>query len=199
MANDLYSTGLGGDLYSTGTRKELDLRKEMQNTLLGASDEIAKGRAGLLRRMRREDNGDLVRCPCRDVLTDEPELDYICYQCYGHGWLWDEQEIVYYKNDDAYRKWGYTIFYVRYSVDLFDKNYIDKDFIVEIQRDASGSPVSPIVRTRLYKISEVSDFRADDGRIEYWRINASWDKKWSVWSGRYLDDGVQIRTPGAAD
>ena len=72
------------DLYRSAnivSGKELDLRKEMYRLLHGASDEVAKGRYGLLRMMRRDSDGNLIRCDCRNRNTDEPDRDYYCRYC----------------------------------------------------------------------------------------------------------------------
>jgi len=186
---DLYGTVVGSRYlpYTSSHRKELDLRNELNRTFFGASDEISKGRIGLIRRIRRDSDGLAIRCECRDQITDEPSRDFVCSDCFGMGYLFDERKIVYYKNDDAFRRWGYDLFYVEYSVEP-----TDKDYIIEIERDVEGQPVTPIVRSRVYKIDEAEDFRADNGRVEYWRIRASWQKKWSVWYD------VPVREPGAA-
>lgn len=190
---DLYTTGQINKLYDSTTScgKELDLRKEFGRTLFGANDEISKGRIGLIRQINREDNGDLIRCSCRDKVTDEADGDFTCPSCFGVGYLWNEYKIVYYKNDDAHRRWGYSIFYLECTVEP-----TTKDFIVEVKRNIEGVPISPIVRQKIYKIDEAEDFRADNGRIEYWRCRCSWEENWSLWGGRYLD-GVQVRSPGA--
>lgn len=191
MSNELYDTGYINSLYKATSYggKELDLRKEMRETMNGSPGEIAKGQIGLIRRMRRDDDDLLIRCPCRNIVTDEPDMDFICNRCFGHGYLWTEQQIVYYKNDNN----GYSMFYVEYT-----EEPTEEDFIIELERNLEGVPVSPLVREGLYKIEKVTTFRSDDGRTEYYRIKTTFDRKWSVWLGRYLDDGVQIRTPGAA-
>jgi hypothetical protein len=63
------------------TRKELDLREELNRTLFGAGDEIAKGRYGLLRKMRRDSNDYPIQCPCRDQATFEADKDPYCRYC----------------------------------------------------------------------------------------------------------------------
>jgi hypothetical protein len=63
------------------SKREIDLRKELEDTLYGTSNEISKGVKGLLRKMRRNSSGVLQRCACRDILTDEPDLDSYCRYC----------------------------------------------------------------------------------------------------------------------
>jgi len=169
---------------TTASGKELDLRAEFHRTLYAAADAAAKGRTGLFRRMRRGSDGYPIRCTCRDEVTDEPSRDYYCSDCLGHGYLFDETWIVYNRNDDAPRRWGYYLFYVEYSVEP-----TSKDFIIEVERDVDGNPVVPTVREHYYRIDEAEDFRADDGRVEYWRLKASLVDRWSLWYGE-----VQQRT-----
>jgi intein/homing endonuclease len=71
----------GSPYPTTASGKELDLRKEINRLLYGAIDEEAKGRWSLLRRMRRDSNGNRIRCACRDNVTDEPDKDYYCRYC----------------------------------------------------------------------------------------------------------------------
>ena len=73
------------------------MRAELRRTLCGAPDEVAKGKVGLLRKMREDGSGDLVRCPCRNQATTEPDRDFFCRYCHGMGYFWDEHKIVYYK------------------------------------------------------------------------------------------------------
>ena len=167
-------------------RKELDLRKELFGTLHGAADEIPKGRKGLLRKIRTDDEGHPLRCPCRDSITDEPDLDRgPCRFCHSVGWFWDEYKIVYYKNDDVFRTSGgipkqdASHFYIEYDEDI-----APIDIIVEVEVDKEGEITYPIKRKGFYDIRVVEDFRADDGRLEYWRITGGYIRDWSVWYER---------------
>jgi len=162
---------------------ELDLRSEMEDLLYGSSGEIAKGKKGLLRRMRADSSGDLLRCPCRDTATDEPDQDFFCRYCHGHGYFWDEYEIVYYKNDDSFRKvegrvqeYESDMFFLEYSLDVSPS-----DFIIEIVLDNDGTPVQPVQRLKVYDIISADQFRADYGRVEFLQIRAKLQRKWSVW------------------
>jgi len=171
----LYPTTLSG--------KELDLRTEMHRTLYGAIDEEPKGRLGLLRRMRRDSNGDLVRCPCRDNITDEPDKDYYCRYCLGMGYFWDEAKIVYYRNDDSFRKregknqeFEGDDFFLEYDVVI-----APEDYIVTVDLDSEGKPTLPVTRSKMFKILSADPFRSDNGRIEFWRVRAVEERKWSIW------------------
>lgn len=163
---------------SSSSGGEIDLREELHNLLFGASDETAKGRIGLLRRMRRDSNGNLVNCPCRDEITNEPDKDYFCRTCWGMGYLWDEETITYFKDDDTMRK-EEVYFYLEYTVEPSDE-----DYIILIVRDEDGVPEAPVGREgKVYKIIKAEPFRSDTGRIEYWRCRTKIERKWSVWYG----------------
>lgn len=155
--------------------KELDLRTELDRTFNGASDEIRKGRIGLLRKMRRDEDGEPVRCPCRDNQTDEPDRDSHCYICKGMGFLWDERKILYYKNESSFLDGKGYKFYIQY-----DQEITDIDYIVKIKTNKEGEPTSPIEREKLYKISKAHDYKSDKGRLEYWETLAIEERKWSV-------------------
>lgn len=155
---------------------EIDLRQEMSNLLYGASDEIAKGRQGLLRVARIDSTtGEPIKCPCRDEITDEPDLEFYCRTCLGMGFLWDERKIVYYKDDDSVSKKDESYFYMEY-----DENPARRDWIIEVQLDQDGEPIEPVTRELFYKTLTAEAFRSDLGRIEYWRCRAKLERKWSV-------------------
>lgn len=162
----------------TSSGIEIDLREELKRTLYGAGDEVAKGRIGLLRRMRLDSNGLKIKCSCRDTITDEPDKDMYCRVCIGIGYLWDEEKLVYYKNDDTLRKSDESFFYVEYSV-----KPSQDDYVVELIRDTEGAITSPGIRQYLYKIIAAEPYRSDTGRIEYWRCRAKYERVWSVWYG----------------
>ena len=174
------------NLYPTTTSgKEINLRTEMYRTLYGSTDEEAKGREGLLRRMRKDANGHLIRCVCRDDVTDEPDKDYYCRYCLGMGYYWDEVKIVYYRNDDSFRKrerknqeFEGDDFFLEY-----DTVITTEDYIVTVNLDNDGTPSTPITRAKMFKILSSDPFRSDSGRIEFVKVRAIEERKWSVWYG----------------
>lgn len=157
---------------------EIDLRDEMNRLLYGASDELAKGRIGLIRVARLDDEGNAIKCPCRDEITDEQDEDFYCRTCLSMGFLWDERQIVYYKDDDTLSKKDEVYFYMEYF-----ENPTSTDWIIEIKLDEEGRPTSPVTRTLYYKSMAAEAFRSDAGRIEYWRCRAKPERQWSVWYG----------------
>ena len=173
-------------MYPTNSSgKELDLRVELHRLLYGAPDEEAKGRMGLLRKIRMDANGEPQRCPCRDSLTDEPDKDYYCRFCLGVGYFWDESKIVYYRNDDSFRKregknqeYEGDDFFVAYN-----RVITPRDFVVIVKLDEDGQVEVPATRESIFKILSADPFRADNGRIEFWRIRAVETRRWSVHYG----------------
>jgi len=170
-------------LYSSSGIKEIDLRKEMKNLLDGSRVEIAKGRVGLLRKMRRDSDGNLITCPCRDKITNEPDRDYFCQYCRGHGFYWDEHVINYFQDDTMYsrepgqnKEYDKAYFYIEHNVDI-----TDDDYLIILKTDADGDVVSPKQRQKFFKVFSADAFRSDFGRIEYWRVRASEERRWSVW------------------
>ena len=171
---------------SSASAQEIDLRAELHQTLYGSTREIPKGKIGLLRVMRRDTDNNPIRCSCRNRLTDEPERDSFCRYCHGHGYFWDEHKIVYYKNDDSFRKREGRV--QEYPGDLFYLEYSETvapgDFLIEISLDSDGVPVQPIERQKEYAIISADHFRADRGRVEFWRLRAKFQRNWSVWYDR---------------
>jgi hypothetical protein len=158
------------------SKKEIDLRQELDKTFFGAADEIPKSLTGLLRRMRRDSNGAPIKCPCRDHITDEPDRDSYCPVCLSMGFLWDEVEVNYYKNGEE--KSGDTIFFIQDNIPI-----TSIDYIITIKLDNEGEIIQPIRRDYYYKILEAIKFRSDNGRIEYVKLRTKYDPKWSVWYG----------------
>jgi hypothetical protein len=154
------------------------MRQELINTLDGSFPEIAKKQKAILRKIRTPLKDNV--CACVSLLTKEPDKDHFCPYCMGEGYYWDESFIDVYKVDmtsevgaalaDKLRSPGLissslVIFYTRYS-GTFTKN----DKIIEIELDVEGVPVSPYQRHQLFRIGNPIDFRADNGRLEYWKL-----------------------------
>jgi len=195
MSTELYPTTLPSTNRSmwpvSGSGGEVDLRQEFEELLYGSTTEVAKGRPGILRRMRKDTGGNLVVCPCVDEKTNEPDRDSFCQYCWGEGYLWDEEEVVYYKmlvssHEGLVRKRvpmkagvsnvPFTFFYL--------ESYVlpePQDKIVEITLAQDGGTTVPFYRNGVYRISTAEDFRSDNGRIEYWRIATTKETIRSTW------------------
>jgi len=174
-------------LYPISGSTEPDLRKEMERTLNGGYPEIAKGQKSILRKMRRAANGSLVKCGCVDSTTKEPDKDIFCPICHGEGNLWDESYIATYKillRSDAGNTYKETlkpmglnniplaVFYCKSDVLV-----TEKDRVVELVLNNEGKVLEPKTRRALYRIVTAADFRADNGRLEYWKLDCYEEKR----------------------
>src|SRR3990167_4262270 len=136
--------------------------------------------------------GYLIGCDCIDKVTSEPDIDYFCPICQGEGFIWEEIFIDVYKVtlhsdvgqavQDTLIKSGLTniplvIFYTRSSVEV-----TKTDKIIEIWTDSEGNVIRPYRRKALYRIGSTIDFRSDDGRLEYWKLDCYEERR------KYLND-----------
>ena len=174
-------------LFNKTGPQEINVRKEVNNFLFGASDEIAKGGIFVVRRMRRQSGvlypsatSDLQQCECALGLTREPNKEYGCDKCDGEGFIFDEEIVTGYKTNrfeyqdvERYRPWGkeshgISFFYIEYHKDLtkYDK-------IIEPIIDLNGNVGSPLKKLTQHNIHMAERFRSDKGRTEYWRV-ACW-------------------------
>jgi hypothetical protein len=102
--------------------------------------------------------------------------------CYGDGLIWTETETSLYKvpasskaGDSLLDKQTpagllnipLVVFYVRYSEEITKR---DKIVLVELEND--GTMVVPYRRKALYRINQLWDYRADNGKLEYWKVFA---------------------------
>jgi len=157
---------------------EIDLREEFDTLLYGGDGEIRHGFYVLVRHMRRDANGMMEDCSCRDPKTRDGDLD--CSYCFGDGTLSDEKwhltrsDYLGASGGGANRgrfippgtiRVDYRVFYFRYDAGL---RYGDK--IVEVQLDEEGEPVVPYVRIVVYQPRTIDELRADNGRIEYFAV-----------------------------
>lgn len=185
MTPNYFGSGTPTDSYFSTTRfsTEPSLRDELIKMFDGEYPEIPKAQDGLLRRMRRED-GETIPCECVSNFG-EHDKDRRCPICFGEGKLFDEISIRLYKTmggsaiarnisekiiQPGLINIPLVVFYVRYS-DTITR----EDKIVTLLLDEEGNRVTPLTRTGVYKISELWDYRSDNGRIEYWAIYSHLD------------------------
>lgn len=160
---------------------EIDLRAEFDLIVFGDSEHVSHGKWVLVRRMRRNADGNPTYCTCMDIATQttvEPDPD--CSYCLGEGYLWDEEwkkcYSMYGGADSGFMRrqvWmppgsirvDYKIFFFRYDTEL---KYGDK--IVEVRLDAEGDIELPYVREAIYKPQTINPYRSDNGRIEYYAV-----------------------------
>jgi hypothetical protein len=164
-----------------GIRKtEIDMRQEVINFLDGSYPEIPKKQPAILRRMRRDSDDNLIPCACVDDVTGEPDKDTFCLPCYGEGWYWDEVYLDVYKviikSDvgNALRERAIAPSLANIPIVVFYADYAETitkdDKIVELRLDNAGNIVQPAKRTAVYRIATLFPFRADNGRLEYYKI-----------------------------
>lgn len=185
MAENLYKTVSGnlslyGSTVTNGT--EPNMRQEMINTLDGFSPEIAKSQPGLLRKMRRDSAGKPIPCECVDTVTKEPDKDRFCPVCFGEGYKWDETQVKLYRTVQGADSSNTTldvltpagliniplvVFYLRYSNEI-----TKEDKIITLTLEANGTASSPLKRRQVFRIEHLWDYRADNGKLEYWKAFA---------------------------
>jgi len=156
-------------LYPSSGSTEPDLRKELKNTFKGHYPEVSKAQKALFRKMRRDASGNLIKCSCVDPVTDEPDRDFFCPICHGEGYLWDETYIDVYKVDqrnEVIYKAPIMVFYCISSIDI-----TTKDRIIELVLTEDGEVATPFKRKARFKIKQAIDYRADNGRLEYWKLD----------------------------
>lgn len=166
-------------------KAQTQILRKMQRAPTDAAEDpkIAKLLRG--RRQIRDyyvpEQGYLVPCGCIDEVTKEADRDHFCPVCQGEGWLWDEIFIESYKRvlrsdvglstkEDVIEP-GLTniplvIFYTRSSVPI-----TKADKVVELWTDNEGQPIRPYRREAIYRIGTPIDFRSDNGRLEYWKLD----------------------------
>jgi hypothetical protein len=174
-------------LYPSSGSTEPSMRKELKNTLEGHYPEVAKGQKALLRKMRVDALGKHAPCPCVDKVTGEPDKDTFCPVCHGEGLLWDEAYIEVYKvvlkSDvgNVYREVVKAPGLNNASMaKFFCKSAVQvtrNDKIVEIVLDKEGKATQPLTRRSLYNVVAVIDYRADSGRLEYWKLDCYEEKR----------------------
>lgn len=167
--------------YGTTTNgAEPNMRQEMINTLHGSYPEVAKGKNVILRRARRDDDGNTIPCACIDPVTKEPDKDRFCPFCLGTGWYFDEEYIVAYRvlldvtfssrrRHDRMEAGNLDVpfiaFYTEYT------GYITKeDKIAEVELNDDGTVVTPLHYLAVFEVDKAWDYRADNGKLEYWKV-----------------------------
>lgn len=169
-------------LYSN-SQGEVDLREEFDAILFGTDGGTPHNYLVLLRKMRRDSNGDLIKCSCVDELTNEPSTETECSYCLGEGYIWDEHFLRTFSEmvpsttglsrSVKTLPFGlvneqYKVFYLRYSTDI---DYKDK--IIEMNLDKEGQLFRPYKRKRIYRPETIDFKRGDNGRIEYIAVYCS--------------------------
>lgn len=181
---DLYPTSVrvaGSTAPITVSIDAVDLRLEFNSLIFGSAGEVPIGQPFLIRRMRHNLDGSLVKCVCLDETYGESDRDFPCTYCYGRGYLWDESLINGYKvvsaspsglgNSATNAPKSKTGENYLPSIKFFlpyDANPHQHDRMIEIELDSTGAPLVPYVRLFVYEINLVRAMRGDGGKIEFW-------------------------------
>ncbi len=171
-----------GDVYnfsfSTGSSKEIDLRKELFATFFGNFQEEAKSQKGLLRKIKFDNKGKPILCPCVDPTTREQDRDYFCPICLSERYLFNETFLDFYKvqhaSDNSLISKPYGLDNVHNGIiyTLYNANIGDYDKIVEVNLDLDGKFIYPIERTDIWQITEIVPLRLDTGKLQFLKIFA---------------------------
>ncbi len=160
-------------------KREIDLREEFDEIVLGKNGRIPH-RHRVLLRSARKNNGKIIKCKCVSNLTGEADQENECRFCLGEGLVWDEKFIYCYstlvgadggKGNRTKRiipgeiRTDYKLFYIRYDEKI---SYNDK--IIELSLDLEGNMVIPYKRETIYRPETIQPYRADNGRLEYYAV-----------------------------
>lgn len=159
-------------------RKEIDLREQFDNLVLGKNNNLSHSYKVLIRAARRDSTtGEYIKCKCVSDLTDEPDQENECRFCLGEGYIWDERFVSCYSSlvgadgGKANRnkriipgemRTDYKVFYIRYDENI---SYYDK--IIELSLDLEGNVIIPYKRQFIYRPETIQNYRSDNGRLEY--------------------------------
>jgi hypothetical protein len=160
--------------------REKDLRRAFDDFILGKSGGIKHAHKVLIRKARRDEANQIIKCKCLNPITNEPNTETQCPYCQGEGFIWDEKFAECYSimqgGDSFASRWkrigagsirtDYKTFYFRYDTEI---SYKDK--IIELLLDIEGVPTIPYVRDVIYKPETIQKFRSDNGRLEYLAIH----------------------------
>ena len=139
-----------------------------------------KGQPLILRKIRRDENDERIKCTCNDSVTHEGDGDAFCAYCDGVGYIWDEfwflgyvthsasfvgtsmtlREIVtpgFVQVDEPYL---YTFYYITVK-----KN----DWIIQPALDEEGQVIMPMRAKHRNIVISQFPMRMDGARIEYWK------------------------------
>ena len=70
---------------------ELDLRKEFDEIVFGINGCRAHNHLILIREVRKDSNGNLIKCACVSDLSEEADAESSCRFCLGEKYIWDER------------------------------------------------------------------------------------------------------------
>jgi len=155
--------------------EEISLQDELIDFINGKDFGKEKKRVFILRQLRRDNNGDLIPCVCKDELANEGLQD--CHYCEGIGYYWDEKIITGFLYDPTKRKINTVLeinkeagrkdrYEIRFMTD-FNVYIHQYDRLFEPDLTVDGFVKIPIKYVNKYIILENIYKRMDYGRLEY--------------------------------
>lgn len=162
---------------------DISIRDEVSDTLHGNDFQLPRGRWGILRRLRRDENHQFIDCPqCKKRGVHAPSTNTFCDVCFGEGYTWDEEWVIYYKWSGALResnRHGYKDYgeagYVENKTAVAYLEYNTHpsmgDKLIEVVSDQEGKIVDPYIRKTIWDIRFLDELILDNGRNEYWRLS----------------------------
>ena len=162
--------------------KEIDLRKNFDKLLFGDANSIAHNHLVLLRKRKKDNQGEDIKCTCVSKLTQEANVEANCNFCLGEGFIWKETFHRCYSTligadggkanrtrriEPGFIRTDYKIFYFK-----FDTKISYKDKIIELRLDNEGKLEVPYQRLTIYRPETIQEYRSDYGRIEYIAVYA---------------------------
>lgn len=160
--------------------QEIDLRSELVDLFTG-DEFVNKHRTYIYRRSRQDSNGNKIKCHCYNPATREGKSD--CPDCYGEGYLWDEEIIVGHMwiprnimiaGSNSYRSYAGKvgrlnntewILVIPYKIEVFEKDTI---YLPNV--DDEGRIKFPIELDKAYYITETTRTGFDFGRRDFTTI-----------------------------
>lgn len=162
---------------------DISIRHEISDTLRGNQFQFPRGRWGILRRLRKDENEQMIDCSqCKKRGSHAPSTNTLCDVCFGEGYMWDEEWVIFYKWSGAlkdgnrhgykdYNESGYVenktgVAYLEYNIhpQMGDK-------LIEVYADQDGKIIEPYVRKNIWDVRFLEELILDNGRSEYWRLS----------------------------
>lgn len=170
------------DLYvKSNMHVGIDLQDEMVSFLYGSEKEPPKGRQVLIRRMRRDSQGQTIQCSCVDNKTKEADLDTMCPYCLGSKYYWDEEsQVAYWHNSPVDEELKVPFidtgdrFYFYFKYEVYPTK---QDEVIILGLTSSGNLIKPLTRKNLYNIIAIREFREDNRKLAFWRVTAELDNR----------------------
>ncbi len=165
--------------FTTGKNNtEINLRNELFATFFGSAIETPKAQKGLLRKIKFDNKGKPLLCPCVDKTTKEQDRDYYCPICLSERYIFNEMFLDFYKvqhssdNSLISKPYGLDNVHTGIIYTLYNANIGDYDKIVEVNLDLEGNLIYPLQRTDIWQITEIVPLRLDDAKMQFLKIYA---------------------------